>query len=222
MTLPQDTLFPSDGEQQLWTKTKRKADNLFHYMSGVELLVSNVQTAFQFAQDNGLEFPATNLFEKYEKTFANVSAVKRAMNAVEERELAIATKGEDFDIVAPPGEIDTFNKYNVDLSGFPLIFVGVAVVVIAAVVVTVTVLWKQARSIQHESKILMREAEKEFCKDPNSAICRRWMEKESSDVQKKKGLADRIFDSLGLSGSSLGMGALIAIGIGVYFLTRRD
>jgi hypothetical protein len=225
MTLPPDTLFPNRAQSQMWSRARKSVNDLHSYTQGVELLVSNLADAANFASENGLDSSELeSLNRPYYKLKTNIDNLFAAMNAVEDRELLIRPNGsDDFDILAPPDEGDAIERYSVDVNnlGFPFIFLGAAIVVVSTVVITIAVLWKQAKSIKHEAEIMMRKAESRFCKDPNSTTCRRWQDNEGKQVAQKRGLVDDILGAIGLSGTNLGIGAVIGLGIGIYLLTRN-
>lgn len=225
MKLPTDTRLPTQRELAQWNKTVQRIGVLDNRVAGLGLLVDNLQTATRFSNRMGFNrLYITPAFEKrYQNAAENVSKLKKVVEEVEAGNMSLLPKNGDIDIVGSIVEnpLEHYQKYNVQLDGLPIIFAGAAkliFIVVSALVVTVAAIWKSVESMWSEANTKMREAEKHFCKEPGSPACKQWLQKEKKTVGENRKLAVDLFG--GGFGGGLGVGAMIAIGVGLYLLSR--
>ncbi|MDJ0766291.1 MAG: hypothetical protein QNJ97_25145 [Myxococcota bacterium] len=213
-----DTRFPTKAELALYRRTKARVDRLSDLADATALLVMNVRIANDFAQNNGLprRFAELSYFTEFDRLLRNTLKLKAAFDAVEQRELSIRFhNSSEFDVVGPetetPGQYD---KYR--FGALPLVAVAVAVVIISAVVVTTAALWRSVQKMKTDAQKRTREAERYFCADQSSDVCRRWMETEKKRVDNNKSLSSSLLGGMGMGAGGVGVVAAIALGIWAF------
>jgi hypothetical protein len=127
--------------------------------------------------------------------------------------IRLTSSGRDIDIALFPGQ---------QLSGLPLVIPVLIGVVIAAAVIAVCVeKIREARELNAKFNAVMKTADRELCKDPNSETCQAWkIEKQTNNWKQNKSISDSIGSGIEKIAGGLGLGLIVALGVFAYMRGR--
>lgn len=217
-------------EQAQWDRFEHKSKLLLLEIELFEHLRNQCDIARDFAELNGLVFPAMAESIEDAQHFRWIQKkLNRILTGVNSDEIGLTFPNgptSDFDIVGDPNMNEDELAYY-QLSGIVLIVAGVVIVSSAIA----WAMWERSRA----KKAIERDestkslAEAKFCADPNSDICSRWLSyKIERGYDQEQTFADDLYDRIQELGESIPGGVssglsyaipLIAL-IGILFLAK--
>lgn len=164
-------------------------------------------------------------------TLAN--KIGAVMDGAERGELAAqpTPDGNDLNIVAPAPLDPKWSMYQINpgelppepsLGIAPLIVLGIIVAVVIGGVVTVTALTDTvANKLERDVELATIEARAKFCEDPNSEVCKVWLQKEKSKpLKQNKSAIDYLFGAGAGKKAAAGFGVAAVVVIGVWAFSK--
>ncbi|MFA5435818.1 MAG: hypothetical protein WC372_07270 [Candidatus Neomarinimicrobiota bacterium] len=207
----------TSSELRLFSRFQAELDRLERLVQSAGLRLENIYLAARYASAAGL--PVISVSAAEEESYFSISDSARKLRAAERAVMdwsagiRLTSSGRDIDIALFPGQ---------QLSGLPLVIPVLIGVVIAAAVIAVCVeKIREARELNAKFNAVMKTADRELCKDPNSETCQAWkIEKQTNNWKQNKSISDSIGSGIEKIAGGLGLGLIVALGVFAYMRGR--
>lgn len=235
-----DLQVPNSRERALWKKAWRFHDQFSQRVALSRARLEYASLLYDFAVRHGVKVTLSvpGWWDSMNRSINQVSSLAYrigvVMDAAERGELAArpTPDGSDLDIVAPEPLDPKWKQYQIaagdlppggELGIAPLIVLGIIVAVVIGGVLTLTMMSNAySKKIDRDIGLATLEAEKTFCEDPNSAICKAWFtKKKTTPAKKARGAIDYL---LGEGAGKKVAGGLVAVlvgGVAYWLYTTR-
>lgn len=203
-------------QQRRWDKFKHLRRNCELLVNANVLRASMARSAVEF----GIQYKQPilvnpDLWQKLDLSIKSVNRSNRLITGVENEKLGVRFTKDDIDILAPKtmseGEIEEYKQL-----GWIIIVVGV--VVLAAGIAYTWWVTDENEKLKTEYNNILVASDQKFCADPNSAICKAWIERKNKEnfAQKKstiEKLESGITDFVDTAKKGVGAGLAVAIAL---------
>jgi len=215
MLLPERA--PTTSELRKWDALIKQLDRAKRWLVINYMLKNNFGIIQQFCADNGLPVPEIDpsiLVQLTEKA-SQFQTIQKAIQAVERLELGIRFKNGDIDIVAPTWyTAEQTQDYTLGL--WPLIFAGLAVVLIVGLSARLITIEDTCESCEKKLKEQNKKLDAQLCQNPNDPTCQKWQKiKKETEYVRAEGTIDQIKNGLkkfgGAAIGGIGLGLAVAI-----------
>lgn len=162
-------------------------------------------------------------FDKLALIRKSANRNKRLIDAVNSERLGLRFNNGDMDIMAPASmTADEVAEYQA--LGWIIIVSGI--VVLAGVVAYITWLQKENEDLKTKFNNLLFASDKTFCRDPNSSVCQKWVDRKAREnFEAKKGTIEQLESGIKsvaqTAKKGLGIGIAIAIPLVLWSLARK-
>jgi hypothetical protein len=188
-----------------------------------ELRAANLDLSYRFARENSipLAWLSTVDVHNLETHRRNADRFKDIVNHVHSRRFGLRFRGTgDFDVLALAGtKAEAIQQYRPETLGAAFIPILIGVLVVAAAVALIRYLQGENEVLGQKLDRAVRDADSKFCKDPNSPICKTWLERKKIEgYDKRQSAIDSLIETV--KSGAAGLAKAVAIGIGIYAAAR--
>jgi hypothetical protein len=151
---------------------------------------------------------------KLPRLVAEIDQIKRAARAVQEHELGVQLqKNGDIDIVAP----NWYTREKIDglLGGWIIpVLLATGILIIGGLIYGLKKMESDTDELTKKYNSIVRATDKTFCAEPSSQKCAAWLDlKNRERFEERKGIIDKMGDTLGALGSGAKTGAKIGLAV---------
>lgn len=229
---------PTSRERSIWNAARRNYERLSRCVARVRMRLQYASMLADHATTYGVDVAlATSSWHQataasFEKVAELAEKIGIVMDAAERGELAArpTADGKDLDIVSPAPLDPKWAEFRInagdvpgpELGIAPLIVLGIVIAVVIGGVLTVTALTESvANKLDRDVELATLEAEKKFCEDPKSEVCKTWLTKRASKpARETRSAIDYLFGKGTGKAIAGGFGVVALLGLGWWALNR--
>jgi hypothetical protein len=185
---------PTQAQIRTWLSIKDVAKRCDIEIRAMQERFKQVQIYHAFCTSKNLPitFDARALSSEALQVYDRNERLKKAIGAVELEKFGLRFRGNEVDIMAPPGTTgDEIGPYQ--LTGWPIIIVGV--VVVYAVIEIIADQRQRAYDTYRKASNIVEHGDAQLCADPTSQTCADWRAvKAENSFEEQNGNIAGLFD----------------------------